>query len=94
MRLECRGRRRECRTIGYAGVLELGAVVTEASAAGTVIGFEVSRSIGPQLHSAVFLGGVLYPLVFATAGAILAAALAAGRVGGLEGNAFDPALPV
>lgn len=63
-------------TIGYAVVLGLGAVVTEASAEGTVVGFEVSRSMAPQFLPAVFLGGVLYPLVFATAGAVLAAALA------------------
>ncbi|NUB89910.1 hypothetical protein HT576_02535 [Haloterrigena sp. SYSU A121-1] len=61
-------------------MLGLGAVVTEASTEGTVVGFEESRSMGPQLLPTVFLGGVRYPLVFATAGAVLGAS-PAGRSG-------------
>ena len=61
--------------IGYAVVMGLGAVVAEASSEGTVVGFEVSRSIAPPLLPAIVLGGVLYPLVFATGGAVLAVAV-------------------
>ncbi|RQG93263.1 hypothetical protein EA462_03465 [Natrarchaeobius halalkaliphilus] len=63
-------------TIGYAVVMGLGAVVTEASTEGSFFGVDLSGSIAPQLVPAIFLGGVLYPLVFATAGAILATVLA------------------
>ncbi|WP_408956821.1 hypothetical protein [Natrinema sp. 74] len=62
--------------IGYGAVVGLGAVITEASARGSAFGIEVTASTSPELLPAVVLGGVLYPLVFATAGAVLAAALA------------------
>ncbi|ELY54462.1 hypothetical protein [Natronolimnohabitans innermongolicus] len=63
-------------TIGYAVVMGLGAVATEASAEGSFFGIEASGSIAPELVPAILLGGILYPLVFATAGAVLATSLA------------------
>lgn len=62
-------------TIGYAVVVSLGALVAESSREGTVLGIEMSGSVAPALGPAVVLAGVLYPLVFATAGAVLAAVL-------------------
>jgi len=61
--------------IGYAVVLSLGALVTESSSQGTVFGVEWGGSTAPSLLPAVVLAGVLYPLVFVTAGAILTAAI-------------------
>ncbi|PGF16159.1 hypothetical protein CP556_08540 [Natrinema sp. CBA1119] len=55
-------------TVGYAIVMGIGALVAETSAEGTVFGF----SVEPALVPAVLLGGILYPLVFATSGAALA----------------------
>ncbi len=63
-------------TIGYGAVVGLGAFVTEASASGSAFGIEASTSTAPETLPAIVLGGVLYPLVFATAGAVLAAAIA------------------
>ncbi|RQG96217.1 hypothetical protein [Natrarchaeobius oligotrophus] len=63
-------------TIGYAIVMAIGAVVTESSTEGSFFGIDLSGSVAPELVPAVFLGGVLYPLVFATAGAVLATVLA------------------
>ncbi|WP_440766328.1 hypothetical protein [Natronorubrum sp. DTA7] len=60
-------------TIGYAVVVGLGALVAESSSEGSFFGIEASGSVAPELLPAVVLGGVLYPLVFATAGAVLAA---------------------
>ncbi|MCU4971878.1 hypothetical protein OB955_03885 [Halobacteria archaeon AArc-m2/3/4] len=62
-------------TIGYAVVVGLGALVAESSGEGSVFGIEISGSVAPALGPAVVLAGVLYPLVFATAGAVLAAVL-------------------
>ena len=62
-------------TIGYAVVLGLGTLVAEAS--GTLaVGIRIIGSIAPATVPAIVLGGVLYPLVFATAGAVLGAPLA------------------
>lgn len=61
-------------TIGYAVVMGLGALVAESSSEGTVFGVEASESVAPELLPALVLGGILYPLVFATGGAVLAAA--------------------
>ena len=58
-------------TIGYAVVLGIGAIVTRSDSETTILGVEASGSIGPALVSAVGLAGVLYPLLFATAGAVL-----------------------
>jgi hypothetical protein len=63
-------------TIGYGAIVGLGAVVAEVSDEGSAFGVEATTSTGPELLPAVVLGGVLYPLVFATAGAILAAVTA------------------
>lgn len=62
-------------TIGYAVVMGLGALVTESSTEGTFFGIEASGSMAPDLLPAIVLGGILYPLVFATAGAVLAVVL-------------------
>ncbi|MFA9416290.1 hypothetical protein [Natrinema sp. HArc-T2] len=62
--------------IGYAVVMGLGAVVTESTTEASALGIEASSSIAPALLPAIVLGGVLYPLVFATAGAAIAAAVA------------------
>ena len=62
--------------IGYAVVMGLGAVVTESTTESSALGIEASSSIAPALLPAIVLGGVLYPLVFATAGAAIAAAVA------------------
>ncbi len=62
-------------TIGYAAVLGLGTIVAESSVERSFFGIEASGSMGPELVSAIVLGGVLYPLVFATGGAVLAAVL-------------------
>lgn len=61
--------------IGYAVVMGLGAVVVEARAEGSFFGVDVTGSTAPQLLPAIVLAGVLYPLVFATAGAVLATTL-------------------
>ena len=61
--------------IGYALVLGLGAVVSETSAEGEFFGIEASGSMAPELFPAILLGGLLFPLVFATTGAILATVL-------------------
>ncbi|MDS0476411.1 hypothetical protein [Natrinema sp. 1APR25-10V2] len=60
--------------VGYGAVVGLGALVAEASASGSAFGIEATTSTGPELLPAIVLGGVLYPLVFATAGAVLAVA--------------------
>ncbi|WP_290815957.1 hypothetical protein [Halovivax sp.] len=60
--------------VGYGLVMGLGALVAEAGGEATVIGVEVGGSMAPQLIPAIVLAGVLYPLVFATAGAALATA--------------------
>ncbi|WP_137291275.1 hypothetical protein [Natronorubrum halophilum] len=60
-------------TIGYAVVMGLGALVAETSSEGTVFGVDASGSVAPELVPALVLGGILYPLVFATGGAVLAA---------------------
>lgn len=60
--------------IGYAVVMGLGAFVSEASAEGSFFGVDVSGSTAPQLLPAIVLAGILYPLVFGTAGAVLATA--------------------
>lgn len=60
-------------TIGYAMVIGLGAIVAETSAERSFFGIEASGSMGPELVPAIVLGGILYPLVFATGGAVLAA---------------------
>ena len=62
--------------IGYAVVMGLGAVVTESTTEASALGIEASSSIAPALLPAIVLGGVLYPLVFATAGAAIAAVVA------------------
>jgi len=62
--------------IGYAVVTGLGAVVTESTTEASALGIEASSSIAPALLPAIVLGGVLYPLVFATAGAAIAAVVA------------------
>ncbi|WP_049929197.1 hypothetical protein [Halopiger goleimassiliensis] len=58
--------------IGYALVLGIGAVVTESSAQGEFFGIIASGATGPDLGSAILLGGVLFPVVFATTGALIA----------------------
>ncbi|WP_265109212.1 hypothetical protein [Halosolutus halophilus] len=58
-------------TIGYAVVVGLGAIVAESSAERTFFGIEASGSMAPELVPAIVLAGLLYPLVFATAGAVL-----------------------
>ncbi|MFD1565124.1 hypothetical protein ACFR99_16420 [Haloarchaeobius amylolyticus] len=63
-------------TIGYAVVMGLGALATESTTETSALGIEASSSIAPALLPAIVLGGVLYPLVFATAGAAIAAAVA------------------
>lgn len=57
--------------IGYGIVMAIGALVAEASTEASFIGIDVSGSIGPQLLPAILLAGIVYPLVFATAGAVL-----------------------
>lgn len=61
-------------TIGYAVVVGLGALVAESSSESSFFGVEVAGSIAPALVPAIVLGGILYPLVFATAGAVLGTA--------------------
>ena len=55
--------------IGYAFVVGLGVFVVEESMEATVFGIELTGSVAPLLLPAVFLAGILYPLVFATVGA-------------------------
>ena len=62
-------------TVGYVVVMGLGALVAAASSEGSFFGVEATGSIAPALVPAVVLGGVLYPLVFATVGAVLVATL-------------------
>ena len=59
-------------TIGYAAVMTILALVAETGYEGEFFGASVSGSMSPELLPAILLAGVLYPLVFATAGAILA----------------------
>ena len=58
-------------TLGYVVVLGLGALVARSSTEATFFGVTATGSISPALLPAVLLGGVLYPLVFATAGAVV-----------------------
>lgn len=60
--------------VGYVVVMGIGAVVAEASSEGSFFGIEATGSVAPAFFPAVVLG-VLYPLVFATAGAVLVATL-------------------
>ncbi len=53
----------------------LGAVVTEASGEWSAFGIDATVSMAPELMPAIVLAGLLYPLVFATAGAVLTAVL-------------------
>ncbi len=62
-------------TVGYVVVMGLGALVAAASSEGSFFGVEATGSIAPALVPAVVLGGVLYPLVFATVGAVLVTTL-------------------
>ncbi|RQG94095.1 hypothetical protein [Natrarchaeobius chitinivorans] len=62
--------------IGYVVMMGLGAVVTESSTEATFFGIEATGTMGPALVPSVVLAGILYPLVFATAGSILVAVLA------------------
>lgn len=62
-------------TIGYAAVISLGAIVAESTTETSALGIDATSSIAPVLVSAIVLGGVMYPLVFATAGAAIAAAV-------------------
>lgn len=62
-------------TLGYVIVMGLGAVVSETTTEAEFFGIEASGSMAPELVPAVVLGGILYPLVFATAGAIVVALL-------------------
>lgn len=57
--------------IGYALFLTGGALVSRATTEATFVGVDVGGSIGPQLLPAIVLAGLVYPLVFATLGAIL-----------------------
>ncbi|ELZ09894.1 hypothetical protein C479_09985 [Halovivax asiaticus JCM 14624] len=61
--------------LGYGVVMSLGAIVVESSREGAVWGIDASGSMAPALLPAVVLAGILYPLVFATAGAVLTSAL-------------------
>ncbi|WP_117369830.1 hypothetical protein [Natrarchaeobaculum sulfurireducens] len=60
-------------TLGYLLVLAVGAVVSETSTESEFLGIEASGSMAPEVLPAILLGGLLFPLVFATTGAILAA---------------------
>ncbi|ARS89895.1 hypothetical protein [Natrarchaeobaculum aegyptiacum] len=62
-------------TLGYVIVMGLGAVVAETTSEAEFFGIEASGSMAPELVPAVVLGGLLYPLVFATAGAVVVAVL-------------------
>ncbi|OIB58212.1 hypothetical protein [Natrialba sp. SSL1] len=64
-------------TIGYAIIMALGAVVAESSAEATFLGIEATGTMSPELVPAIILGGIIYPVVFATAGAVVAALLRA-----------------
>ncbi|WP_254521506.1 hypothetical protein [Natrinema caseinilyticum] len=61
--------------IGYTVVLGIGAIVSEFSVEGSAFGIEASSSFAPALVPAVLLGGIIYPLVFATGGAALTVAV-------------------
>ncbi|SEQ69203.1 hypothetical protein [Natrinema salaciae] len=62
-------------TIGYGLVMGVGAIVTESSAEWSTFGIEGSSSTAPVLVPAVLLGGIIYPLVFSNAGAVIATAI-------------------
>lgn len=62
--------------IGYSAVLSVGAVAAESTAEVSAFGIEATRTVAPALVPAVVLGGVIYPLVFATLGAAIATVLA------------------
>ncbi|NGM68976.1 hypothetical protein G6M89_08110 [Natronolimnobius sp. AArcel1] len=62
-------------TIGYAVVMGLGTLVTEASGEWSAFGIDATASMAPETMPAIVLAGLLYPLVFATAGAVLTAVL-------------------
>lgn len=62
-------------TIGYAVIMGLGAVASQFNIEASVFGTEVTGSVAPALLPAIVLGGILYPLVFATAGAAITAAV-------------------
>jgi len=60
-------------TLGYVVVLAVGAVVSETSTQAEFFGIQASGSMAPELLPAILLGGLLFPLVFATSGAVIAA---------------------
>ncbi len=69
-----RGRYRRCAGDDrYAAVISLGAIVAESTTEASAFGIETTSSIAPVLVPAIVLGGVMYPLVFATAGAAIGA---------------------
>jgi|AntRauMinimDraft_4_1070384.scaffolds.fasta_scaffold00222_18 hypothetical protein len=62
-------------TIGYVVIMGLGAIVAETTTEWSAFGIEATSTIGPALLPAIVLGGILYPLIFATAGAAITAAV-------------------
>ncbi|MFA9504049.1 hypothetical protein ACERIM_14900 [Natrinema sp. H-ect1] len=62
--------------IGYSAVLSVGAVAAKSTTEVSAFGIEATRTVAPALVPAVLLGGVIYPLVFATLGAAIATVLA------------------
>lgn len=60
-------------TIGYAVIMGLGAVVAETTTEWSAFGVEATSTVAPALLPAIVLGGILYPLVFATAGTAITA---------------------
>lgn len=58
-------------TLGYGTVVTLLAIASESSSEVEILGVGVRGSIAPELMPTVVVAGVLYPLVFATAGAVL-----------------------
>lgn len=61
--------------IGYVVVMTVVALITQVSTEASFVGVDVSGSVGPQLLPAVLLAGLVYPLVFATVGAIVVVVL-------------------
>lgn len=61
--------------LGYGVLAVLGGILVSHTSSGSFFGVDVSLSIQPQLSSVVIIVAILYPVVVATIGAVLAVAV-------------------
>lgn len=65
--------------LGYGLLAVLGALAVEHTVSGSFLGVELSARVSLPIASVLVVVALLYPLVFGTAGAVLAAAVDDGR---------------